>query len=121
MKNLPTLKLNKEFKRAYFQGKFKANPLLVTYMVKNRLGYHRVGITTSKKIGTAVLRSRARRVIRAAFVQIRDELTFPAGYDIVFVARPDTAARKSYEVAEVMKKQLSYLLRQPDPKRKGRR
>ena len=37
MKNLQSLKLNKEFKRAYYQGKFKAHPLLVTYMVRNNL------------------------------------------------------------------------------------
>lgn len=120
MKNLPTLKLNKEFKRAYFQGKYKAHPLLVTYMVRNRLDYNRVGITTSKKIGTAVCRSRARRVIRAAYLQVRGEFSFPCGYDIVFVARPKTGDKKSTELAFLMKKQLDFLLRQPDKKGKGK-
>ena len=40
------------------------SPVVVTYVLKNRAGTVRVGITTSKKIGGAVQRNRARRVIR---------------------------------------------------------
>lgn len=106
MKKKLILKENNAFKRAYFRGKFKAHPLLVTYAVKNRFGKMRVGITTSKKVGNAVMRSRARRVIRSAFDEmIRNGFTAD-GYDIVFVARTATASVKSYDVARVMRKQL---------------
>ena len=78
------IKENKVFRRLYHRGKSKAGASLVTYCMKNRRGETRVGITTSKKIGTAVERNRARRVIRAAFSQLEDGVT---GWDLVFVAR----------------------------------
>lgn len=79
------IKENKVFRRLYHRGKSKAGASLVTYCMKNRRGETRVGITTSKKIGTAVERNRARRVIRAAFSQLEDGVT---GWDLVFVAQP---------------------------------
>ena len=92
------LKLNKEFKRAYGRGRSFVHPGVVTYIVKNRLGYVRVGVTTGKKLGTAVLRNRARRVIMAAF---RDCLPhIRGGYDIVFVARVRTPSLKSQKLRE---------------------
>ena len=58
---------NNEFRRAYARGKCFVTPVVVVYVLKNRTGNVRVGITTSKKIGNAVRRNRSRRVIREAF------------------------------------------------------
>ena len=55
---------NNEFARAYTRGKSFVHPHVVLYVNKNRLGRTRVGITASKKIGNAVTRNRARRVLR---------------------------------------------------------
>ena len=96
---------NRDFKRMYRKGKSQVHSLLVTYVMKNRLGINRVGITTSTKIGNAVKRNRARRVIRASF----RELSPAQGYDIVFAARSRTAAVKSQEVRRAMEKQLAAL------------
>ncbi len=107
---LATIKLNKEFKRAYYQGKFKAHPLLVSYQIHNRAGRPRIGITTSKKIGGAVQRNRARRIIRQAFCEISAEKGFPLpNCDFVFVARPLTPSSTTKEVKKVMIKQLTAL------------
>ncbi len=105
---IAALKLNKEFKRLYYRGRFKGHPLLVTYVMKNGRNVNRVGITTGKKVGKAVDRSRARRVIRAAWWEVSH--TFPVGYDFVFVARPGTPAAKSGQVARVMKGQVLSIL-----------
>lgn len=87
---------NKEFARAYAKGKALVHPKLVLYVMKNRLGKTRVGITATKKIGNAVQRNRARRVIRAALHQI---LPYDVGgLDLVFVARGQTTRCKSGEV-----------------------
>ena len=97
MNKKTTLKLNKEFRRLYFKGSSAVHPLIVTYACKNRLGRNRIGITATKKIGGAVQRNRARRVMRAALYQ-----TLPydvGGYDLVFVARGQTVRCKSGEVA----------------------
>ena len=109
MAEIITLKLNKEFKRAYFWGKFKAHPFLVTYRIKNSLKQPRIGITASKKIGGAVERNRARRLIRTAFRLLLQEDFIEGGYDYVFVARPQTAQVKMNDVLRVMKKQISVL------------
>ena len=88
---------NKEFCRAYARGKAFVHPKLVLYVNKNRLGRTRVGLTATKKIGGAVQRNRARRVMRAALYQT---LPYDVGsYDLVFVARGQTVHCKSGEVA----------------------
>ncbi len=115
MKKTLILKENTAFKRAYFRGRFKAHPLLVTYVVKNRAGKMRVGVTTSKKVGNAVMRSRARRVIRSAFDALMRNGFEAANYDIVFVARAATPTAKSYAVERVMKKQLAVLFSEKKP------
>lgn len=109
MKKKLILKESKAFKRAYFRGKFKAHPLLVSYAVKNRTGRLRIGITTSKKVGNAVQRNRARRIIRSAFDQMLKEGFTAGGYDIVFVARAATPHAKTPEISRAMKKQLKVL------------
>ena len=97
-----SLKQNFEFTRAYRRGKSYVHWGLVLYIFKNKTKNNRVGITTSKKIGKAVQRNRARRVIRAAFRQ--NEELLQTGYDFVFVARAQTAGLKSDELAKIMKK-----------------
>ncbi len=99
-----TLKKNNEFRRLYSKGKFYKNQLVVTYVIKNKRDCVRVGITTSKKIGNAVLRNRSRRIIREAYLSILPKIK--TGYDIVFVARGKTPYVKSSDILRVMKKQL---------------
>ena len=95
-----TLKTNSDFRRAYMRGKSYTNPALVMYVRKNRAGSCRIGITASKKIGNAVQRNRARRVIRESFRQIK--LPLKSGFDIVFVARTKTVFKKSTEIYDIM-------------------
>ena len=97
-----SLKENYEFTRAYKRGKSVVHWALVVYIFKNKTKNNRVGITTSKKIGKAVTRNRARRVIRAAYRQ--NEELLKTGYDFVFVARAKTAEMKSDDLARIMKK-----------------
>ena len=112
---ITALKWNKEFRRLYFRGRYKTHPLLVTYLMKNGLGINRVGITTGKKVGRAVDRSRARRVIRAAWAEVSP--AFPLGYDFVFVARQGTPEVKSGQLARVMKGQVLTLLEGKAPRK----
>ena len=99
-----TLKLNMEFRRVYGRGKSFVAPTLVTYALKRKGNGVRVGITAAKKVGCAVKRNRARRVIRAAFLQLAPKIQ--PGWDIVFVARTRTPETKSTALAETMKSQL---------------
>ncbi len=101
---LVTIKENKDFRRVYMRGSSYASGILVTYVIRNRSKITRIGITTGKKIGKAVLRNRSRRIIREAFREISDDVK--TGYDIVFVARGKTPFVKSYDILRSMKKQL---------------
>lgn len=104
MKPFAVLRENHEFRRVYARGKSYAHPALITYVMKNRAGFCRMGITTSAKIGGAVQRNRARRCIREAYRQIYPQLQ--GGYDLVFVARSRTCQVKSTDILRVMKGQL---------------
>jgi len=103
-----TLKTNGEFRRLYGRGKSYVHPLLVTYFLRNRTGIARIGITAGKKIGNAVARNRARRVIREAYRHILPDIAVAKnrGWDIVFVARAKTCRVKSTQIKGVMRKHL---------------
>lgn len=97
-----TLKLNKEFRRLYGRGKSFVCPMVVVYILKNNLNYTRIGITTGKKIGGAVARNRARRLIMASWRNCFKDLK-EKNLDIVFVARPRILSVKSTDVERALK------------------
>ncbi len=85
------LKLNHIFRRLYATNGF-ANGFMVLYARKNRLGANRVGITTGKKLGHAVVRNRVRRRLREVY-RLNEE-KFQPGWDIVVVARSKAITAK---------------------------
>ncbi len=98
------LKQNWEFRRAYNRGVSLVAPTYVLYICKGKKNELRLGITAGKKIGTAVHRNRAKRVITAAFNDCAPHI--PRGYDCVIVARTKILNTKSNLVADCLKKQL---------------
>ncbi len=107
MSEVVILNQNNDFKRLYKRGTSYANPALVVYVMKNRAGICRIGITSSKKIGNAVARNKSRRLIRAAFHNVYKEYGDKLqGYDLVFVCRVKTRFKKSTELEQVMLEQL---------------
>ena len=105
--NSKTLKENKDFRRLYYRGKSRASSCLVTYAMKSRGKQSHYGITTSKKIGGAVQRNRARRIIRAAYAELEPQIR--GSYDFVFVARTRTAYVKMQDVRTQMEEHLRAL------------
>lgn len=98
------LKLSSDFRRIYGRGEAFVSPAFVAYALKNRTNNIRLGITVTKKIGGAVERNRAKRVLTAAFAEIVDKL--PSGYDFVLVARTRLLKLKSNNVAALLEKDL---------------
>ncbi len=84
---------NADFQRLYRRGAFCPLGAALIYVMPNRLPYNRLGITAGKKIGNAVKRNRAKRIIRAAYSAA--ELQMPIGIDIVVVARSQLPEQKS--------------------------
>ncbi len=79
------LKLNHVFRRLYAKGHSAANRYLVLYCRRNGSQENRVGITVSKKLGSAVVRNRARRRLHECYRL--NEARLRPGYDVVIVAR----------------------------------
>ena len=98
------IRRNSEFGRVYARGKSYVNPALVMYVLKTRGKKTRVGLTATKKVGGAVQRNRARRVMREALYQNLSQNV--GGYDIILVARAQTPALKSTQLAKTVGKLL---------------
>lgn len=104
MKQFLKLKANYDFKRIYNRGTSHVCPYFVTYAAKGRKGRVRLGITAGKKLGGAVQRNRAKRVITAAFRNLSPQIL--KGNDFVIVARVGILKVKSTLVEAELKKQL---------------
>lgn len=88
MAKIEAIKENFLFSKIYAKGKKAASPRVAVYALKNyRTSATRLGITTGRKLGNAVVRSRSRRLIREAFRLIASERTFQHPYLFVIVAR----------------------------------
>lgn len=81
-----------EFDRVYRDGSSHATRHLVLYSFPRGEAEDRdvrLGVSASRKIGGAVDRNRAKRVLREAFWELADRL--PGSHDFVIVARPEIA------------------------------
>ncbi|MGI5965920.1 MULTISPECIES: ribonuclease P protein component [Anaerotruncus] len=107
MLHTTALKLNKEFRRAYYRGRAFTTPVVVVYTLKNHKGINRIGLTASKKVGNAVQRNRARRIVKEAYRLLETE--FPVGWDFVFVARAKTVYASTNDVIRAMRFALKKL------------
>lgn len=95
MKN--SLKKNCDFQKVYNNGKSKVNKYLVMYVLENDLGYNRLGISVSKKVGNSVVRHRLIRLIRESYRLNMER--FNSGLDLVVIAR-NTAKDRTYKEIE---------------------
>lgn len=93
------LKQHQDFAAVYRQGKQYRDKLLVLRTLRTGCDGIRVGFTTSRAVGNAVVRNRVKRRLRAAV----QTLSLDGGWDIVFNARRITSGadyqqlRKSVE------------------------
>ncbi len=101
---LEKIKSNFEFRRIYSRGASFVSPYFVLYVMGGKQNTVKMGITVSKKIGNAVCRNRAKRLIRSAFFGVIPEIKKPC--NIVIVARTRILSVKSTVVLEELKKQL---------------
>ena len=86
---------NKDFLNMYKKGRYITSKYSVIYVKPNNRPFNRLGITAGKKIGNAVARNRAKRLIRLAYQKA--EVKLPVGIDIVIVARSGILGIKSDE------------------------
>ena len=81
-----------EFDRVYADNAYAADGVLVVSGCRNGLGYTRLGLSVSRKVGSAVVRNRWKRLMRESFRTRPDRV--PAGFD--FVVRPRRGAQPAF-------------------------
>ncbi|MBQ7475064.1 MAG: ribonuclease P protein component [Clostridia bacterium] len=102
------------FAKAYKNGIRVSSRSLTLYALKNKASgggriapggerVNRLGISASKKIGGAVERNRAKRVVREAYRQIDGEYALKKGWLIVVSARTPATVLKMQEVRRDLK------------------
>ncbi|TFH30760.1 MAG: ribonuclease P protein component [Myxococcales bacterium] len=79
------LKKRYEFRQAQLSGRRIHTAHFLIVVQPNALQNTRLGITVTKKVGTAVQRNRIKRVVREVFR--RNRPLFPGSHDIVFIAK----------------------------------
>ncbi len=88
-----------------FVGKTVAVYVLKDYAAKRLMLAHpekkyvnRLGLSVTKKVGGAVQRNRAKRIIRAAYREMVKRRPLRTGYLIVISAKPEIAGKSSRDV-----------------------
>ncbi len=107
------------YNKAYRKGKCKVGRLTAVYVLRDyaaeRLAkahpekktVNRLGLSVTKKLGGAVERNRAKRIIRAGYDGVKDELR--TGFLIVISARTAIVGKSSTEVAKELRRSFSEL------------
>jgi ribonuclease P protein component len=96
MKKRFRLRKNSDFQRVRREGRSWAHPFLVLCALRNDLGYSRFGFSASKRVGGAVVRNRARRLMREA-TRLRQAM-IADGWDVVIIARQPMREANPHQV-----------------------
>lgn len=94
-----------DFRHVWSSGRSWAHPLFILWALPNSLGRVRVGITASRKVGNAVVRNRARRLLRESARHLYANIL--VGWDLVLVARSSLLEVKSPQVELTLQQMLN--------------
>jgi len=87
---------SEDFKRVRRDGKSYAHPLVVLIVQNCDEPRVRVGVAAGKSVGTAVIRNRAKRLLREAMRTLLPNIA--SGSDLVLIARPALASASLAEI-----------------------
>ena len=119
MKHL-ALTENHLFSKAYKGGDRYLGRYICVFVLKDKNAFrlmkanpekkylNRVGVTASKKVGGAVVRSRARRIMRAAYAQLERE-GVRSGFIVVISAREGIEVCKSQDIYRELRRAFAKL------------
>ena len=107
---------NHLYSKAYSKGKRAVTSALAVYVLPDyaakrlamshpqKLVMNRIGLTTTKALGSAVIRSRCRRILREGLRSLMAERQLKQGFLIVIAARKAATKLKSTDI----KRELEY-------------
>ncbi len=95
------LRHRKQFRRVWDEGRSWAHPLFILRIAPNGEQITHIGLIASRKIGNAVVRNRARRLLREAVRQLYPQLS--PGFDVVLIARRPLRKAKCGQVETALR------------------
>ena len=101
------LRRTADFDRVFKEGKRAGSRCLLAFALPNGEGHPRVGFAVTKKLGSAPVRNRVRRVMREALRLNRHLLT--ASIDVVLLPKRDWADYRLKELEPSMQSLLRKL------------
>ncbi|MDF2999987.1 MAG: ribonuclease [Bacillota bacterium] len=108
------LRRKKDFSAIYNKGKSVGERYVVLFCRKNGLPYNRTAFLASKKVGNAVKRNRARRLMKESYRDLGVDMD--KGYDFIWIARNTIVNLKCADV----KKSMEAASRKSGTLKKGR-
>ena len=104
------LRTRPEFDHVFRKGQRLGGRLFLLIAAPNGRPGHRLGLAVSRKIGNAVTRNRARRLLREGFRRLAVPREPEGGLDLVVVARPEIVGRTQAEVEGELKNRIRRLV-----------
>lgn len=98
------------YNKAYRQGSRYVGACVAVYVLRDlaakrlkkahpqKKSVNRIGLSVTKKIGGACVRTRAKRIIREAYRAVERERTLKMGYLVVIAARTAIVGKKTQDV-----------------------
>ncbi len=115
----PAIKEHHLYNKAYRTGKHFFGRYVCVFVLRDlhakrlcrenpqKIYVNRLGLSVTKKVGGAVQRNRAKRIIRAGYSCVQNDLK--KGYLIVISAKPEICGQKSTAIAKELKYAFSRL------------
>lgn len=109
------------YNKAYRQGSRYVGKTVAVYVLRDfmakrlmkahpqRVYVNRIGLAVTKKIGSACVRTRAKRIIREAYRAIEREGGLKTGYLVVLAARGDIVGKKTQDVERDLRRAFAHL------------
>ena len=101
MAALEMLRSTADFQKIQSQSRSRAHPLLLLRYRRNGLDRTRYGISTGRRVGSAVVRNAVRRRLRTVLRQL-DPGVAP-GWDVLLVLRPAAAGVTQAELDQALR------------------
>jgi ribonuclease P protein component len=102
MGSLDMLRSRLDFAALQTDARSRIDPLLVLRYRRNGLDTTRYGISTGRRIGSAVVRNTIRRRLRRILVGLGDRVA--AGWDVLIIARPPAALASQAQLGEALQR-----------------
>jgi ribonuclease P protein component len=91
-----------DFRQIQGASRTRAHAALLVRYRRNELGRTRFGISTGRRVGSAVVRNRIRRRLREVLRTLSPHMEL--GWDVLIVARPPAAEASQAQLASILER-----------------